>query len=100
MHDTSSASGPDRMCGIAGIVAPDARKYGDALQKMVDSLRHRGPDGSGTHVFRDCALGHTRLSIVDLVTGQQPMLSASAPAGITFNGEIYGYRPLREALNG
>lgn len=86
------------MCGIAGIVAPEAQRYERPLRRMVDSLGHRGPDGSGVHFFRNCALGHTRLSIVDLDTGNQPMLSAGGSAGITFNGEIYGYKVLRESL--
>jgi asparagine synthase (glutamine-hydrolysing) len=86
------------MCGIAGIVAPTAARYRHALERMVDALRHRGPDGNGVHVFGDCALGHTRLSIVDLATGDQPMLAGDGRAGVTFNGEIYGYRDLRSAL--
>jgi asparagine synthase (glutamine-hydrolysing) len=86
------------MCGIAGIVAPEARSYADALQRMVDRLGHRGPDGPGQYCFDRCALGHTRLSIVDLRCGQQPMLSPIAPVGITFNGEIYGYKPIRSSL--
>lgn len=86
------------MCGIAGIVAPEAQGYEGPLRRMVEALGHRGPDGSGVHFFRNCALGHTRLSIVDLSTGDQPMLSAVAPVGITLNGEIYGYKALRESL--
>jgi asparagine synthase (glutamine-hydrolysing) len=86
------------MCGISGIVAPDARKYRGNLEAMTNALRHRGPDGSGTLYFPECALGHTRLSIIDLSTGQQPMSSASAPVAVTFNGEIYGYRSIRDSL--
>jgi asparagine synthase (glutamine-hydrolysing) len=86
------------MCGIAGIVAQDAARYRDHIGRMVHALRHRGPDGSGTHFFGDCALGHARLSIVDLATGDQPMRSTAASVGITFNGEIYGYKSLRESL--
>ncbi len=65
---------------------------------MVASLRHRGPDGEGTHFFPDCALGHTRLSIVDLDTGGQPMLGPGGETAIVLNGEIYGYRAIREEL--
>jgi asparagine synthase (glutamine-hydrolysing) len=64
---------------------------------MVASLRHRGPDDEGVHFFRDCALGHTRLSIVDIAGGHQPMLSADGEIGVGFNGEIYGYQALRRA---
>ncbi|HBG06023.1 MAG: asparagine synthase (glutamine-hydrolyzing) [Geobacteraceae bacterium GWC2_58_44] len=86
------------MCGIAGIIAPQAARYGAALERMSDALVHRGPDGSGRHFFENCALGHRRLSIVDLVTGRQPMLSPTGTTGITFNGEIYGYQAIRQTL--
>lgn len=88
------------MCGIAGIVAPAAENYRPHLDRMVRALAHRGPDDRGTHFFAGCALGHTRLSIVDLAGGHQPMLSADTGTGIVFNGEIYGYRDLRRALDG
>jgi asparagine synthase (glutamine-hydrolysing) len=86
------------MCGIAGIVAPEADRYRPALERMVAALRHRGPDGSGIHVFPGCALGHTRLTIVDLTTGDQPMLAADGTLAITFNGEIYGFREIKQEL--
>jgi len=88
------------MCGIAGIVAPDARSCEEELARMLVALRHRGPDGSGSHFFRDCSLGHTRLSIVDLENGRQPMLSPAARTGVTFNGEIYGYQEIKGQLTG
>lgn len=87
------------MCGIAGIVAPQADRFGDSLRCMIDSLAHRGPDGAGRSFFANCALGHRRLSIVDLENGTQPMLSADGAVGITFNGEIYGYRDIRKRLD-
>ncbi|HWW74447.1 MAG TPA: hypothetical protein VNZ44_03575, partial [Pyrinomonadaceae bacterium] len=87
------------MCGIAGIVAEGAEGYRDALARMVDAIAHRGPDGAGAHTFDGCALGHRRLSIVDLKTGEQPMLAADGALAITFNGEIYGYRELRRELD-
>ena len=62
------------MCGIAGIVAEHCEKYRDAVERMMEKLIHRGPDDHGIHLFRNCILGHTRLSIIDLVTGQKPML--------------------------
>jgi len=86
------------MCGIAGIVAPITPEHTESLNRMVDRLAHRGPDGSGVHCFGECALGHRRLSIVDLRSGQQPMFAPAAPIAITFNGEIYGYKALRAAL--
>jgi asparagine synthase (glutamine-hydrolysing) len=83
------------MCGIVGIVSPDAKRHTAALARMTAALRHRGPDGSGAHFFPNCALGHTRLTIVDLLTGDQPMLSRDQQVAITFNGEIYGYREIK-----
>lgn len=88
------------MCGVAGIVAPNAVRYKRHLQQMTKSLDHRGPDGEGMHFFRSCALGHTRLSIIDLETGRQPMVSAHSQCAISFNGEIYNYRELRTASGG
>lgn len=86
------------MCGIAGIIAPGAMRYRDALQRMTDALAHRGPDGEGRHFFRGCALGHRRLAIVDIAGNRQPMCSADGRLAITFNGEIYGYQDLRRRL--
>src|SRR3990170_7450839 len=88
------------MCGIAAIVAPNSQLHASALSRMVDSLSHRGPDGTGTHFFPECALGHSRLSIVDLVTGDQPMISPVTGCGVIFNGEIYGYREIRKTITG
>ena len=86
------------MCGIAGIVTQTASRCRSALERMVSSLGHRGPDGSGIHIFPYCALGHTRLSIVDLATGDQPMLSPDGNVAIIFNGEIYGYCDIKRKL--
>jgi asparagine synthase (glutamine-hydrolysing) len=86
------------MCGIAGIVTPDALAYRSALDRMVGKLTHRGPDGCGAHLFSNCALGHTRLSIVDLKSGDQPMLAGDGRTAITFNGEIFGYREIKNNL--
>ena len=68
------------------------------MDRMVAALFHRGPDDNGTHFFPECALGHTRLSIVDLEGGHQPMLLPDRSAGICFNGEIYGFKDLRREL--
>lgn len=88
------------MCGIAGIVAPDAPAHGERVSAMVAALRHRGPDDQGVRAFDRCVLGHARLSIIDLDAGHQPMDSPAGPASIVFNGEIYGYRDIRERLAG
>jgi len=65
---------------------------------MLDVLRHRGPDGEGQHFFESAALGHRRLSIVDLEGGTQPMFGPGGQTAITFNGEIYGYKEIRADL--
>lgn len=83
------------MCGIAGIVGNS--KIID-VKKMTDAIRHRGPDGEGIYKFDHCILGHRRLSIVDLHTGDQPMLSADKKKATVFNGEIYGFRKIRSTL--
>lgn len=86
------------MCGIAGIIANNSTEYKHELDKMLVALKHRGPDGSGTFFYDNCALGHVRLSIIDLSTGQQPMLGEGKRTAVTFNGEIYGYQKLRAEL--
>ncbi len=90
------------MCGIAGIFHLDVPKPVDAdrVAAMADTLAHRGPDGSGVWTAPGVGLGHRRLSIIDLEGGAQPMLSPDRRAIITFNGEIYNYREVREELEG
>lgn len=65
---------------------------------MVAAQAHRGPDGDGIHFYKDCGLGHRRLSIVDLACGAQPMLSPNNDVAIVFNGEIYGFQEIRASL--
>jgi len=83
------------MCGIAGHVGPTAREL---LPAMLGLLKHRGPDDSGIHAAGDVGLGMTRLAIIDLVTGRQPMSDATGRYWIVFNGEIYNFRQLRAEL--
>ena len=88
------------MCGICGKLtfAPDSR--GDSLEvrKMLDPIRHRGPDDEGIYCGCQIALGHRRLSIIDLNTGHQPLSNEDGTVWIVFNGEIYNYRELRRYL--
>jgi len=86
------------MCGISAIVGPGAETAGAGVDRMVASLRHRGPDAGGARSIPGSTLGHTRLSIIDLECGEQPMADASGRYWITFNGEIYNYAELRDEL--
>lgn len=95
------------MCGICGFIDqtsssgafgsdPGARR--DLLQRMVSRLAHRGPDGHGLHLDEHAALGHARLSIIDLEGGQQPMYSEDQQVVLVCNGEIYNFEQLRTEL--
>mgnify|MGYP003382221700 CR=1 FL=1 len=89
------------MCGIAGIFArgtnptPPSREL---LVNMISTLRHRGPDAYGLYRDDTCGLAHARLSIVDLVSGDQPMSTPDGDLTVVFNGEIYNFVELREEL--
>ena len=88
------------MCGIAGYFSyggfrPDGA---DVLKQMTDTLRHRGPDGEGAYCADGIGLGHRRLAIIDLNSGQQPMYRQDRQLVLVFNGEIYNYVELRDEL--
>ena len=84
------------MCGITGIF--DTRGGGDinraVLQRMNDSQLHRGPDEGSLHIEPGVGLGHRRLSIIDIATGQQPLFNEDGSVVVIFNGEIYNYQQL------
>ncbi len=88
------------MCGIVGICEADplGRVDEDLLRRATRRLIHRGPDGEGYLVKRNVGLGHRRLSIIDLQTGDQPIYSEDGSIGVVLNGEIYNYRELRTTL--
>lgn len=88
------------MCGIAGIANLEGLTEAEqvALPEMVRSLRHRGPDANGFFTDPRVGLGHARLSIIDLSTGQQPMSNEDGSIWIVFNGEIYNFPELRDRL--
>ena len=65
---------------------------------MTNALQHRGPDGEGIYCYDDWAIGHRRLSIIDLEAGQQPMWSEDNRFVISYNGELYNFRSLRADL--
>ncbi|MCB1161668.1 asparagine synthetase B, partial [bacterium] len=86
------------MCGIVGFV--DRRHTPDPalLRRMTATLQHRGPDGFGVRVEGAAALGHSRLAIIDLSSGDQPMADPSGRWWLVFNGEIFNYLELRAEL--
>lgn len=91
------------MCGIVALLTPDTQLRPETVAAMRDRIAHRGPDGADTWVERHdgfaVAMGHRRLSIIDLSdAGRQPMLAAEGKVAITYNGEIYNYIELREEL--
>lgn len=88
------------MCGICGKVGLDsASRIEPALiQQMIKRLKHRGPDDTGMYSEPQAVLGHTRLSIIDLNSGKQPITNEDGTIWIVFNGEIYNYRELRSEL--
>lgn len=90
------------MCGIAGIFDHRARGQIDRalLQQMTSALAHRGPDGDGSYHAPGIALGHRRLSIIDIAGGDQPIFNEDRTVCIVYNGEIYNYRPLMAELTG
>ena len=82
------------MCGITGIFDTRERRdiARDTLARMNDSQRHRGPDDEGYHLEPGVGLGHRRLSIIDIATGQQPLYNEDRSVVVVFNGEIYNYQ--------
>ncbi|RYD81633.1 MAG: asparagine synthase (glutamine-hydrolyzing) [Verrucomicrobiaceae bacterium] len=88
------------MCGICGkvIYDPEGTVEPWLIDQMVATLNHRGPDGRGKYVSGQIGLGHTRLSIIDLHTGDQPMANEDDSIWVVYNGEIYNFPELREEL--
>ena len=85
------------MCGFTGFT----NRIGDngtVLDQMMDRIIHRGPDSGGKYIDNDIALGFRRLSIIDLAEGDQPMFNEDKSLVLTFNGEIYNFKELREEL--
>ena len=85
------------MCGLAGILLHDGTPDEAAIDALAAALAHRGPDGSGEFAYKDMGLVHTRLSIIDLETGDQPIHDKRGTV-IVANGEIYNYLELRQGL--
>lgn len=85
------------MCGIVGIISKEKEKK-QTIKKMADRISHRGPDGEGYYVDKNAALGHRRLSIIDIASGAQPMYNEMESIVVVFNGEIYNYIELKNEL--
>jgi len=88
------------MCGIAGILSFGSETPSGVITRMTSRLTHRGPDGQEVVTLQGCHLGHTRLSVIDLVGGKQPMTEETGRFWIVFNGEIFNFRELRKELTG
>src|SRR5438477_2959544 len=92
------------MCGIVGaVVSPDSRMDRAVVARMLERIAHRGPDGSGIVEYgaregRRVLLGHRRLAIIDPQGARQPMVDSADGLALTFNGEIYNFRELRQQL--
>jgi asparagine synthase (glutamine-hydrolysing) len=86
------------MCGIVGYLTAGAPPAQALVERMCNRLTHRGPDAAGYFRDREVSLGHRRLSIIDLNTGDQPLGNEDGSIQIVFNGEIYNYRELRQDL--
>ena len=95
------------MCGISGFYNPymnflkDETYHRHILKTMNTTIKHRGPDDSDTFLSKDCGLSHVRLSIIDLISGHQPMvkyLDKTRTVAICYNGEIYNMHKLKSEL--
>lgn len=90
------------MCGIVGIFDINGKREisRELLSRMNESQFHRGPDEGGMHIESGLGFGHRRLSIIDLSSGQQPMVSRDENVVLTYNGEIFNFLELRKELEG
>lgn len=86
------------MCGVIGITGGNPKVRKDALARGLSALSLRGPDDKGEVFFAEAALGHARLAVIDLATGAQPMRDSARDIAVSFNGEIFNYRELRQDL--
>src|ERR1700676_3760603 len=87
------------MCGICGVIGFKHTDQAEAItRRMMESIRHRGPDDDGLVVAPSMALGMRRLSIIDLPGGHQPVFNETGNVAVVFNGEIYNFPQLRKTL--
>ena len=85
------------MCGICGFIG-EVENSKKVLKTMMDKIAHRGPDDEGMYIDKHAAIGHRRLSIIDLSHGAQPMYNETGDIAIVFNGEIYNHLEIRKEL--
>ncbi len=85
------------MCGICGFTGK-LENRDEAIRKMTEVITHRGPDSDGFFTDDTIAMGFRRLSIIDLETGHQPIYNEDKTLVLTFNGEIYNYKAIRQEL--
>ena len=90
------------MCGFVGMfdIRKDASAYRESVIQMSRKIRHRGPDWSGIFTGPDCVISHERLSIVDPLSGKQPLYSKDGKLVLAANGEIYNHQEIRERYKG
>jgi asparagine synthase (glutamine-hydrolysing) len=90
------------MCGITGLFDTREQRLPERerLHRMNESQHHRGPDEGELHLEPGLGLGHRRLSVIDLETGQQPIFNDDRSVALVFNGEIYNYQELMVELRG
>jgi asparagine synthase (glutamine-hydrolysing) len=86
------------MCGIAGIIRFNKSIVNGEIERMTSTMTHRGPDGQGVWKVDNAALGHRRLAIIDVQGGKQPMCNEDQTIWISYNGEIYNFKELRDRL--
>ena len=84
------------MCGFSGIVAEGYQQK--HIESMCSMLVHRGPENTSIYRYEKFWLGHSRLRIIDLETGDQPIFNEDGTVGVIFNGEIYNFQDLRKRL--
>ncbi|MCF8094878.1 MAG: asparagine synthase (glutamine-hydrolyzing) [Desulfobacteraceae bacterium] len=86
------------MCGIVGVASTHENLRNFPIKALTDTILHRGPDGSGCHADEQIAMGHRRLSIIDVEGGAQPIYNEDASKCIVYNGEVYNFLELRREL--
>jgi asparagine synthase (glutamine-hydrolysing) len=86
------------VCGICGVIAPDARDVDEIMEKQLSLLHHRGPDARGSFLAPAGRIGQNRLAIIDLVTGDPPITNEDGSVAVVLNGEIYNFHDLQSEL--